>query len=175
MTPEDFLFSVVIRAHALVGMVAVNVPAEAAVLLHAIAGQESEWRARRQVPNGQARGYWQCEKGGAVANTVARHPEVLGAWCGLHDIPFDISTIFEAIAWNDDLAFLVARLELLCDVPPLPAIGAIDAAWATYLRVWRPGQPSRARWNVVYPRTLMVFQAAQPLGWRGNFVMPREV
>jgi hypothetical protein len=67
--------------------------------------------------------------------------------------------VFEAIAWHDPLAYVLARLTLRMDPHPLPVIGDIENAWQTYLRIWRPGSPSRDRWSVVYPQTVAVMRA----------------
>lgn len=129
--------------------------------LLATAGQETSWSERVQIPGGQARGFWQCEQGGALTGVV-NGPVVatLAAVCDLYAAPTDIPTLFEAIAWHDPIAYTVARLALWMDPAPLPAIGNIDAAWDCYIKNWRPGAPSRDRWNVVYPQALAVIKPA---------------
>ena len=51
------------------------------------------------------------------------------------------------------LACTVARLTLRLDRQQLPAasLGSEDAAWAYYLRNWRPGKPHRDRWVKNWP------------------------
>lgn len=130
---------------------------KARCMLLAIAGQESGWTDRVQVPGGEARGFWQCEQTGALAGVSfgAQFPTLVKV-CGLYSIPTSLTSMFEALAWNDQLAYAVARLALWMDPQALPAIGDIDSAWETYLRVWRPGKPSRERWNSIYPQAVAV-------------------
>lgn len=45
------------------------------------------------------------------------------------------------------LQLQLARLMLWDDPNPLPAIDSSDANWAYYLTNWRPGKPSRERWD----------------------------
>jgi hypothetical protein len=135
-----------------------NTPAARCLLL-AIAGQESGWSQRIQQPGGQARGYWQCEKNGGVLAALEGHDtrDELVRFCQAIDVPPGLDEVYEAIAWNDTLAYLVARLNLLLDPPPLPAIGDITASWATYLRVWKPGKPDESRWMGVYPQCAALY------------------
>lgn len=127
---------------------------EAAVLLMAIAGQESNWAARRQGGGGPARSYWQFEKGGGIAELFQKTPRQLGAMCVLLDIPYNQTVVFEAMAWNDTLACTMARLLLWQDPAALPAIGDKDASWQYYLRNWRPGAPRPDDWPGNYNRGL---------------------
>lgn len=129
-------------------------------LLLAIAGQESSWTARVQVPGGEARGFWQCEQGGMLSGVVfgANFPTLLTI-CQRYSVPQSITALFEAIAWHDPVAFAVARLGLWMDPNALPEMGDIDGAWDCYERNWRPGKPSRERWNSVYPQAVAVLQA----------------
>lgn len=123
-----------------------NIPAR--VLLIAIAGQESDWDGRLQV-DGPARGYWQFESE-AVASIVANAkagPKIAQV-CGALDIP--VTNIYEAIAWNDTLAAMMARLLLWLDPTPLPAVGDVNGAYAYYLRNWRPGAQRPNNWPIVY-------------------------
>lgn len=130
---------------------------KAELLLLAIAGQESAWTNRSQLPGGQAHGFWQCEQGGAVAGVMAGQCKVtLALICEDYEIPYDTATVFEAIVYHDPLAFVVARFALWMDPAPLPEIGDEDGAWEVYERVWRPGKPSRDRWSSVYPQAVAV-------------------
>lgn len=122
-----------------------------------IAGQETGWSERVQIPGGQARGWWQTEKDGMLSGVLnGKYVQTLAAVCDDLGIPTALDTLFEAIAWNDMLAYMVARLGLFMDPYPLPAIGDVDAAYANYIRVWRPGKPDRARWDTLYPQTCKV-------------------
>ncbi|MNL86831.1 hypothetical protein D3C87_2157110 [compost metagenome] len=48
------------------------------------------------------------------------------------------------------LAAGVARLLLWTDPKTLPSIGDVDAAWALYLRTWRPGKPHPQTWPALH-------------------------
>lgn len=133
----------------------------ARVMLLAIAGQESNWDARRQA-GGPARGHYQFERGGGVRG-VLNHPATaarMEALCRFLCVPTDEATVYEAIAWNDPLAVGMARLLLWSDPKPLPAVGAQDAALAYYEGIWRPGKPDASRWALRYPAALQAIQAA---------------
>lgn len=123
---------------------------EATAMLLAIGLQESEFAARRQLPQGPARGFWQFERGGGVKGvlehqstkrhaakvlTASQYPEMIDA-AGVH----------AAIEHNDVLACCFARLLLWTLPDPLPSRIAIDTAWDQYLRAWRPGKPHPHTW-----------------------------
>lgn len=128
---------------------------ESEVLLLTIAGQESNWSARLQV-GGPARSFWQFEKGGGVAGVLqhAATRDFARKACTALDIPSDVNTVYEAMAWNDTLACCMARLLLWTDPAPLPALGQVEAAWQYYLRCWRPGAPHPEVWPVRYTASL---------------------
>lgn len=125
----------------------------ARILTMTIAGQESNWQYRRQI-NGPARSYWQFEKGGGAAGLFNVLPAQLEAVCRAFDIPYDLSTVFEAMAWNDTLGCAMARLLLWDDPNPLPAVGDKEAGWQYYLRNWRPGAPHRESWDGLYDKAV---------------------
>jgi hypothetical protein len=141
----------------------VGIPASdsARVLVMAIAGQESRWAARRQI-GGPARGYWQCERGGAVVGVLTHPAAALKARAvlGVEDVPSDYDTVYEALAWHDRLACAFARLLLWTDPRPLPALGDHDASWDYYLRNWRPGAPHPESWATVYDQARAVIRQA---------------
>lgn len=167
MTPSAFYATIMMPASTMLADLNLNLnpsrvsliskPAKA--LMMAIAGQESAWTDRIQIPGGQARGFWQCELEGAVDGVMLNDGmnAILAKVGALYSIDVDMaSTVFEAIAWHDPLAYTVARLALWMDPQPLPAVGDLDGAWATYLRVWRPGKPDPTRWATVYPQAIAV-------------------
>ena len=136
----------------------------ARVGLLAIAGQEAGWKQRRQV-GGPARSYWQFESGGGVAGVMTKPSTgaMLAKVCAALDIPFDRPTIFEAMAWNDCLAVVMARLLLYSDPAPLPAIGEQDLMWNYYRRNWRPGKPHLEAWPAYYGAAVAAVLAAPPI------------
>jgi hypothetical protein len=131
----------------------------ARVLLMAIAGQESNWAARRQN-GGPARSYWQFEQGGGVAGLFRVTPAQLTAVCAACDVPYDQATVFEAMAWHDMLACAMARLLLWSDPAPLPAVGDKEGGWQYYLRNWRPGAPHPDVWPGLYEKALAAIRPA---------------
>jgi hypothetical protein len=163
MTPDNFLNEIV--EPGLIFM-AVSLGArptatdEARVMLMAIAGQESGWSQRRQTPSMIARSFWQFESGGGVAGVMgnATTGPMLAALCTDLEIPRDRASIFEAMAWNDHLATAMARFLLWTDPKPLPAVGQQDAAWQTYLNLWRPGKPRPNDWPDVYQKSMVAIK-----------------
>lgn len=118
-------------------------------LIMATAGQESAWKERRQI-GGPARSYWQFEKGGGVSDVFRVAPNQLRYVCNTFDIPFDPTTVFEAMAWHDELACAMARLNYWINPAPLPAFGDVEANWQYYLDTWRPGMPHHDTWAGYY-------------------------
>lgn len=151
MTPPIFYRSIIVSTAQQMDALQIKIPmgTEARVLLIAIAGQESGWANRRQI-GGSARGYWQFEKGGGVAEVFQKTPNQLRTICESLDIPFDQATVFEAMAWNDMLSCIMARLLLWQDPAALPASGDKATAWNYYLRNWRPGAPRSESWPARY-------------------------
>lgn len=131
------------------------------LLLLSIGLQESRFNARFQALNGggkgPARGFWQFElgtkatKGGVFGVYLhsASH-ELLRLLCRDRDCNFDPAAIWSAVEGDDVLAAGVARLMLLTNPKPLPACGDEDCAWNYYLQTWRPGQPKRDSWPLLY-------------------------
>src|SRR5580700_8392304 len=124
MTPQAFWTTVLLpNANALSWATGVTNSKQSRLLLFTIAGHETGWRARVQVPSGVARGYWQCERDGAVSSVMydTITGPILSGFCAARDIPFDLDMVFEAIAWHDALALVIARLALWMNPNPLPA------------------------------------------------------
>lgn len=137
---------------------AMNLPSslELRVQMLSICGQESGWEKRYQVLDGggkgPARGLWQFERGGGVKGVFEHHTthEHLRLLCRARDVAFDVMQIWMALEHDDVLAAGCARLLLLADPAPLPALGNQAGAWAYYLRCWRPGKPHPKRWPANY-------------------------
>jgi hypothetical protein len=131
---------------------------EARVMLLAIGLQESRFLHRVQLPRrrggppGPARGYWQFEQGGGVKGVLS-HPassRLAMEACAARDIRPNAPTVWAKLAEDDVLAAIFARLLLFTDAMPLPPIGAEAAAWAYYIRNWRPGSPHPQTWSALY-------------------------
>jgi hypothetical protein len=125
----------------------------ARVLLLAICGQEARWLHRLQI-GGPAHGLWQFERRGGVEG-VLMHPvsrDMAVAVCGERGLTGTglVSAAYDALPDDDILAACFARLLLWTDPKPLPEVGAKDAAWAYYVRNWRPGKPHPKTWSGIY-------------------------
>ena len=138
---------------------------EARVMLLAIGLQESGLTARVQIVNGggrgPARGLWQFESGGGCAG-VLRH-QASRYWmyrvCEARGVDPKPVALWDALAKDDALAAAAARLLMFTDAKRLPAIGDQHAAWALYLRVWRPGKPHVDRFDINYPQAVAALSA----------------
>ena len=125
-------------------------PAARAMLV-AIGLQESRFEHRRQV-GGPARGYWQFELGGGVAGVLrhdASRPHLLPALDALRYPPAP-DVLYNAIADNDVLACVLARLLLFTLPYGLPGVGEPEEGWKQYMEAWRAGRPHRATWDAFY-------------------------
>src|SRR5262245_18245844 len=98
MKPEPFLRYIVDIPLLLMSEVPeINIPVtdEARCIMHAIAGQESNWDARRQGGGGPARSYWQFEgMGGGTGEVLQKFPRQMEFVCNALDIPYDGNTVF---------------------------------------------------------------------------------
>lgn len=163
MTPDAFYTRIVeptIQYMAASPSIAIPATDAARVQVMAVAGQESRWQERRQlgVPlypqRIGARSYWQFESpwGGPVAinDILQKTPVQIAAACKAFDITCDASSLYEACAWHDAIACVMARLLLWIDPAPLPAVGDTNGAWNYYCRNWRPGAPHPESWPAVY-------------------------
>ncbi len=119
-----------------------NTPAADCMLL-AIGLQESRFVHRRQI-GGPARGFWQFENSRDHLATLCKARSVAG----------DPDAIYAALEYDDVLAAGVARLLLWTDPKALPPVGDTQAAWALYLRTWRPGKPKPDSWGGLYQQAV---------------------
>lgn len=132
----------------------------ARVMLLAIGLQESGLEHRWQIVDrnrpeikGPARGLEQFELGskasrGGVWGVYlhrASH-ELLRELCRARNLGFEPRNVWGQLEHDDVLAMGVARLLLLTDPQPLPAVDDQRAAWKYYLRTWRPGKPKPQPW-----------------------------
>lgn len=135
---------------------------QARVMLLAIGLQESGLTKRVQfsprAPGGRgpARGLWQNEKGGMVSGVLACKAtrSYAAKLCSALDVDADPLSVWTELEHNDILAAVFARLGLFAEPSALPALGDQDAAWAYYLKTWRPGSPRPGEWGDYYQRAL---------------------
>lgn len=128
-----------------------NTP-EARAMLIAIALQESRFEHRIQVPNGPARGFWQFERGGGVHGVLTHRVTEPLIVRPLHILNYehDATVCYMALAHNDVLACVFARL-LLWTLPyPLPGPYEPERAYTQYVEAWRPGKPHPDTWAEFY-------------------------
>lgn len=136
----------------------------ARVMLLAIGLQESRFEHRRQLvgnpprPTGPAKSFWQAEQGGGMVHGVRLHTATSAAAAALYQargVPARDAAVWDAIENDDVLAAGLARLLLWSDPGRLPAVGDADAAWALYLRTWRPGKPHPQTWPGLYHQAVV--------------------
>ncbi|MFE0843120.1 hypothetical protein [Achromobacter insolitus] len=128
----------------------------ARVQLLAIGLQESRFLHRRQI-KGPAMGFWQFERGGGVRGVLS-HPSSWQAArevCAARGVKPTATDVYNMLEHDDVLAAAFARLLLWTDPARLPAVGEVDAAWALYLRTWRPGKPHPQTWGGLYAQALV--------------------
>ena len=124
---------------------------KATVMLLAIGLQESRLTHRKQI-GGPAKSFLQFESGGGVKGVMTHSASSSSAkiLCQALAVPFDRAAIFQAMEFNDVLAFGLGRLLLYTDPKALPEIGDTQASWDLYQRVWRPGRPHPETWAELY-------------------------
>lgn len=122
----------------------------ATAMLLAIGLQESEFAARRQLPKGPARGFWQFERAGGVVGVLEHRSTAHAIKKVLEALQYPVSsdsyTCHTAIEHNDVLACCFARLLLWTLPTALPGRLEIEVAWDQYLDAWRPGKPHVETW-----------------------------
>jgi len=127
---------------------------EAVAMLLAIGLQESGFRARRQggsptkVGDGPARGFWQFERAGGVAEilTSPNTKDVIVPIVKLFCFQSTAVACHEAIQNHDVLAACLARLLIWRDPRTLPSPIEQAKGWDIYLKNWRPGAPHPETW-----------------------------
>lgn len=126
----------------------------ARVMIRAIGLQESKFETRQQY-HGPARSFWQFERGGISG--VLRHAVTYRdsrILCAEEGVTASVDGVYDAMLTNDVIGCGFARLLLFTDPEPLPVVGDAAAAWAYYLRLWRPGLPRKETWSGNYERAL---------------------
>ncbi|MEN5115838.1 hypothetical protein ABE488_00675 [Luteimonas sp. TWI662] len=145
---------------------------QARVMLLAIAGQEADFRHRRQILGsgspGPAASLWQGEQGGGMVAGVRTHPatrEYAAALYRDRGVEPTNAAIWRAIERDDVLAAGLARLLLWSDPRALPAVTDVEGAWQLYLRTWRPG---------AYARGTPAYRSRLRAKWSGYHATARE-
>lgn len=136
----------------------------ASVLLYATSRQENPQRLPKQV-GGPAVGDYQFEKGGGIKGVLSHSASRAYAEtvCQTRGIVAQADAVYTALQHDPVLAAAFARLLYYTDPQPLPLAGDEAAAWALYLRTWRPGayarQPEklRAKWRKSYADAMAAY------------------
>lgn len=135
-------------------------------MLLTIGLQESEFKHRRQMGNGPARGFWQFEKMGGVAGVLQHRTTATLAMeiCRARGVAVTAGDVHAALEHDDVLAAAFARLLLWTDPKALPSLNDAEGAWQLYLRTWRPGAYTRGtaeqkaalrkKWGVYYAQAM---------------------
>ena len=136
----------------------------ARTLMLAIHLQEDPGQSPVQYGGGPAHGWWQFERGGAAKGILQHHAtqDLAAQLCKDRGINPTAAELWQALATDQVLAAACARLLLYTDPATLPAPAAAsqDAAWAYYLRNWRPGKPGPARWPANWRSAVAAVSAA---------------
>lgn len=134
---------------------------QARVQLLATGLQESRLVHRVQVLNGggrgPAKGLLQFERGGGVKGVLTHDATEKHAAriCELCNVAATAEAVWNALEFDDVLAFAFGRLLYWADLKPLPPLGNPEAAWQCYISAWRPGKPHRSTWNAYYSAALL--------------------
>lgn len=147
MTPQDLIDLGIAPALRLLPP-AMDSPAARAQML-ATAMQESKIAARRQLPSGPARGFFQFERGGGVRGVLTHPASRAHAAAVLRRLTYrvDAAVAHAALEHNDVLAAAFARLLLYTLPAPLPRRDEPDEGWRQYLAAWQPGKPHARTWS----------------------------
>lgn len=123
----------------------------ARIMMIAIGLQESRFKYRKQI-GGPAKGWAQFERNGGVRGVMNHHSSKSYAVqvCSKLGVPFNTTSVYNALEHDDVLAAAFARLLLWTDPHSLPQIDDVDGAWDYYIRNWRPGKPHRHTWDELY-------------------------
>jgi hypothetical protein len=156
-------------------------------MLLTIAQKEAgpDLEARYQYGGGPARGLWQFERI-AVLDVMTRPNTTAFVAYALGDrkLPYTydvragmnhqtVITVHEALAQDDRLAAVFARLNLWNHKAPLPELHDEEGAFQQYLAVWRPGAWSngaswqrdkiRQAWGIAWDRSGRAMDAEGPM------------
>lgn len=158
MTTVDYIVQSVIPA-AMRLLPTKMISPEAVAEMLCVGFQESEFTHRIQV-QGPARGFWQFEEGGGVLG-VLDHPTTRPIiWGVLESLQYKPEPLacYIALAHNDVLAAVFARLLLWTHPHALPRRHEPTLAWQQYLDTWRPGKPHSDAWAGNFERAWSIVE-----------------
>lgn len=136
---------------------------DAKAMMYAIGLQESRFIYRQQV-GGPAMGFWQYEEAGVkgvMTHTSTRDlaAQVLDQMGYQASIP----VVHQALADNDILAAIFARLLLWTHPNALPSAIQATKGWMYYYTLWRPGRPRQSTWEPFFQQAQLIVKGEQPL------------
>lgn len=137
---------------------------EARAMLFAIGFQESNFRYRRQIGEGPARGFWQFERMGGVAEILQDKVTgpIIKPICKTLVVSTTPAACHEAIQHNDILAACFARLLMYRDSRPLPKkLEGPLVGWSIYRDNWRPGKPHPEKWPANFKKGWTVVEGVE--------------
>lgn len=126
---------------------------QARAMLLATGLQESGFNARMQGGSGTVRGdgpaagLWQFERTGGVTEILGAFPDIVHPICRMLLYSPTPATVHKALADNDVLACVFARLLLWRDPRSMPESNNPTKGWRIYLERWRPGMPHADSWT----------------------------
>jgi len=162
MTPEEFYTKVLTPGLNKIGRFAPHIPRNRGVevLMTSIAGTESNWTFRSQIPSGMARGLFQMQLN--TIEDIMANPASKKLWeLGMDDFGINTRTaehLFGIIGHpeGDTMAVFLARLDLWCNPHPIPFADEEALLFAYYKDTWRPAHADRHRFALRYAETLPV-------------------
>jgi len=165
MTPEEFYTRVLTPGLSKIARFAPEMPRNRGVevLMTSIAGTESDWADRVQIPSGMAHGLFQMQ-----LNTIEEimvNPASRAIFeLGMDDFGINTRTaehLFEIIAHpaGDVMAVFLARLDLWCNPNTIPFADEEALLFAYYRDTWRPLRADARRFSWAYGQALSIVPA----------------
>jgi len=165
MTPEEFYTKVLKSGLDKVARFAPQLPRNRGVevLMMSIAGTESNWTDRVQIPSGAAHGLFQMQLN-TIEEIMANPASKALFELGMDDFGINNRTaehLFGIIATiqGDHMAVFLARLDLWCNPHPIPFADEEELLFAYYRDTWRPAHADRHRFALRYAQALPVVPA----------------
>lgn len=117
---------------------------------------ESNFTTRLQKPIPYAKGFWQFEKEGGCREfeLLPKLQPFRDAAKGLFFPTRRLETWTALGNGADLLAVIMARALIWLEPNPLPKLTDREGMYRQYLSRWRPGKPSKTRWNASHKRVL---------------------
>lgn len=128
------------------------------VLMLATAGQESHWTERVQIPSGMAHGFFQQQLNDIediIKNPATSLLFKMGTKAYLLG-NVTAQQVFDLLAHpaGDFFSVFMARLNYWANPTPIPPYDETEGQYQYYLDTWRPGAPSRKRWEEVHSEAM---------------------